>query len=350
MTLPVALLSLLLPLGSPLVQEGPEDWTDANCELYSLEELDKGNIPPEARARVDCKYGGLLGKTIHILSCSARLEVKGWDASNKTRMLSRGDNIRVYGQFTGVPGKQGGSFSVYNLERMSADDQQFQERRKDLAAGDVEGRLGVADWAKGRYKTYPVRSAFLWGKALETYEEALAILEENAGESDYDAHMEISLVLLNRLEQRSRALDKLRETCLRIRPEDPDLVRFLVQEVQATFYRGKWVLYEDFKAAEGFLQRKEGGWVPAPIALLEAFLTEVDGLSKPDVFRDSMELSVKNKQAVKGMDKHYVLRAISYPEDTLSLEAGDRDLEIWVYPKTYLLFSGGVLYKDPLPR
>lgn len=197
---------------------------------------------------------------------------------------------------------------------------------------------------------YPSWAEPLNAKSKEMYEEAVQLLETGVGEDDYDTHLRVAKIYLYQMEDRRRALEKLKKTCLVLRPDDPDLVKLLTEELRAISYRRAWVLYEEFKQAEGFVQReKDGTWIPEPIARLEAFAEVADQLTPPRLLRggeETFEIEARAARAVKGMTKYYVTRAIGYPQDALALD----NLEIWVYPGAYLYFKDGILWKDPEKR
>lgn len=323
------------------------EWTKQACTEFSLEALDTGQIPIDAPAFVDCKYAGFAGR-IDILSCSAILDVRARDPSDLIRMLSKGDNIRIYGQYIGPAGKRGGTFFVYQLERRRPDTQEFEARRTALPEGDLSAGLDLGDWARTRAKTYPGWSDSLWEKAVEIYEEVVDALEKDASEDDFDRHMKIAQILLMKIDDRKRALEKIQATCLVLRPDDPDSVRFLAEDVRAIPHRGRWKLYEDFKKDKGFVHRKDkDAWIPAPIAVLEVFAAQVDAMNRPLRESDaSLAERAENREVVPGMNKYWVFRAISYPEEALRLRhAKGQHLEIWVYPGYYLLFKGDVLFR-----
>ncbi|MCZ6690358.1 MAG: hypothetical protein O7H41_12200 [Planctomycetota bacterium] len=351
----LALIALLGFYSPPATQEDLEEWTQEHCTSYSIQDLNSGIIPIGDPAYVECKYSGYLDPRVQVFATSARLEIKERDPSRVIIGLHQADNIRVYGTFQGPAGQPGGTFFVYRLVRQPPDDQQFQSRRKDLPAGDVDALLELGDWASDRYKTYPRRSSAMWGKALEMYQEATNILEKQAGADDFEAHLRIARILLNRVEDRPKTLSKLTETCLKLRPDDSDLHAFLLEDLGANLYRGKWILYEDFKRAEGFILRQDDQiWIPEPIALLESFAEEVhkgaihmEGRLGQAVYEEP----ARKGQIQRGMNKYYVIIAISYPDETLRLLSDDAEvLEIWIYPKRYLLFRKGTLAKAPIPR
>ena len=354
MTLLAYVVPLLLSLPSPALQEEAGDWKNEDYKEYSLEQLDTGNIPDKVPVFVDCKYVSYLG-SVKILACSAKLDVVREEAEEVRHRLAKGDNIRVYGEFIGPVGKKGGTFFVYKIERRPSDAEEFNTRRSTLAAGDYQARLELGDRAKHLHRIYDSWAQGMWQRALEMYEESVSILEKEAAVEDYEAQLGIARILLERMEDRKRALEKLTSACLTLRPEDPDLRSYLTKDVRATFYRDRWVLYEEFKEAEGFVRRETDNgeiWVRKPIARLEAFAEEAENLQVLPGFLETFEENAKSGKVVKGMDKYWVIKAISYPVEALTLPRGKRAnwVEIWVYSDRYLFFKGGRLWKEPEPR
>lgn len=351
MTPSAAIAVLLLAVISAGPQEEGRKWKKQECKEYSLKDLNNGTIPLDKPAYVDGKYASYFDQRLHDLASSAKLVVKDWDPSEVIRALKRGDNIRVYGVFGGPAGKPGGTFFVYDLDRLPDDDEQFRRRRAKLVDGDWKARLDLGDWAKKRYENYGSWAEQMKDKARAMFREGIRILEDEAKEDDFDTHLQITGILLHQVENRQEALKKLKETCLKLRPDDAGLRRFLLEDLRATWYRGEWVLYEDFKQKEGFVRRDgEGVWIREPIVLLEEFAAEVAELPAPLVDRQTFQIKAKQGVAAKGMSKYFVVQAISYPSQALKLERAKGDLEIWVYRDAYLFFNGGVLWKDPKKR
>lgn len=338
-TLPLILALLLLPQEAEKPLE--EEWNEQTCQEVKIWDLDQGEVEVgELKVYVDAKYGGRT-RSVNTLNASVRFVPKG-DLSETIRSLRHGDNLRFYGIFQGPPDKPGGSFDFYRVERMKVDDHQFADKKKDLNPGDIEERLRIGDWAMDRFKFYGPDAESLENKALGIYEEALTILEEEGSPDDFDHQFRIARILQERMGFRDRALAKLKETCLRLRPDDPVLLKYLKEEIGAILYRDNWVPYEKFKAGEGFKQREDGTWVRDPIDRLERFVEEK--LPEPPKVLDNQ---AEAGDVVKGMTPAQVIRgrfvarkgSSAYPEYVLRAPLPRRGTaEIWVYPDAYLFF------------
>jgi hypothetical protein len=197
-----------------------------------------------------------------------------------------------------------------------------------------------------RFRFYGVDAESLEDKALGIYEEALEILEKEGPADDFDHQFRIVRILQERMGDRDRALAKVKETCLKIRPEDPELLKYLKDEIGAIRYRGDWVPYEVFKGKEGFKQREDGTWVRDPIDLLEQFIKEKK--TEPQKVPDNRAAA---GDVVRGMTMAQVIQArlvatkgsSVYPDYVLRVTLPSRGTaEIWVYPKIYLFFRTSI--------
>ena len=341
----VLLAVLALPVGPPPAgQDEDSDWNDEKCAPYTIEQLDAGVIPLDDPAYVDVKYASYTGR-IRALVAQAHLQPQRGVESSQILRLRRGDNIRVYGRYQGPTGKPG-MFHVYRIQSLPSDEVKLFNQRRKIADGDVEARLKLGDWAMARHAVYGAHVEPVREKAIILFNEAVDILEKKAAKDDaadkYEQHLEIAKIIQERIGDRGRALDKLKETCLKLRPDDPDLKKYIGEEVGAVWYRGDWVKYEEFKTAEGFLQRSDGTWVREPVFYLEKFLAK-----KPQPFGGTVgDAQAKGGQIHKGLKPYQMIWAKrAYPEYILRI-ADSNKAEVWVYPKAYYLFWNDKYYEQ----
>jgi hypothetical protein len=356
--IPMILALFLLPQETDRPPE--EEWNEMTCEQVKIRDLDAGKIKAGVKVYVDIKYGSRL-RHVNDLVSTVKFVPRDWDPSEILRGFKLGDNVRFYGKFTGKANEPGGTFDFHYLKRLDGDDDQFAERRIKLKEGDVDGRLDLGDWARERYEFYGSHAKSLGEKADQVYEKAVEILESQAAKDSFEDHFRIARILHDRMDQRDRALVKLKETCLRLDGDDPELLAYLEKKIRAVRYRSDWVPYEEFKTQEGFTQREDGTWVRDPVYQLEQFVLEK--IREPQSVLDDR---AETGDVVRGMTAPQVIRAkfvatkgsSAYPDYVLriSLPRGGGIAEVWVYPDAYLFFrtaeqdSKMRLWKDPVRR
>jgi hypothetical protein len=319
-----------------------DDWNEVTCKPCKIEDLAAGQVEEDVKVYVDCKYGGYteyMNELVHAVKLYPMGDLEKGKIIGK---FFKNDNLRVYGLFRGEKGKPNGMFHMFRIKPLPSDDDEYSRRRYELKPGDVDARLALGDWAMGRYRTYgsPFGES-LRKKALDIYKDAIQILEEGARPDDYDRHLQIATLHLERMEDRDRCLAKLKETCLKWRPDHPDLIEFLRKRVGATQYRGQWVPYEQFKNQEGFVQRPDRTWVREPIDLLEKFAAKPQGPLPPRIPDDP----ARAKGIAIGMNVTQIIRGGGYPDTILRMPSSGGP-EIWVYPHIYLFLREQTLIES----
>lgn len=266
--------------------------------------------------------------------------------------LRDGDNIRVFGFLTTVRGRPGQVFMVKELKRRAEDLILYREEIASLEkAGDMAGlyRKGQQIEADGqslkRESTYrPV--------AREAYRAAIALREKQLRPDDPEGWIALANDYLRLLGDRHGALERLTRTLKPGESLSPSVKRML-EELNAVYYGGDYVLFEAMKEREGFVERG-GKWVLRERA---AFDDAIEGQRAahvtPRKLLDDYYAEVARSGNIElGMTRPEVAQAIGFPDDVDRQRRAADVYDAWSFEgRGTFYFENNQLFRRPdMPR
>jgi len=259
-----------------------------------------------------------------------------------------GDNVRVFGHLTSRRGR-GLGFLVKELEKRPDDLTLY---RSETAALERSGdaalllALGARIEAEGQSQK---RAVAYRPVAHEAYRAALRLKEAALKPEDSAGWVALAAEHLRLLGDRKETLARLLRA---LKPGEvaasAEALRMLT-DLNAVFYGGKYVLFEEMKRAEGFIERT-GRWVRDDRARFEDAV-DVRRSSKVKLRKllDDYYAEVARSGLVElGMNKAEVVRALGFPDDFDRERRGREVYDAWTYEgKGTYYFENNELFRTP---
>ena len=345
------LLTALLALAGARAALAQEEWTTSTTQEAKVTELGTSDALVGKKIWVDAKVVVVSGSELVIRDADVLL-LLDQSVISKLQSLREGDNVRAFGLLArDAAGRR--SLSVKRLERRADDASLFKEELERLrASGDRAGLFALAaraDQELSRTKNDPA----LRQMVAEIYRAAIAAEAKAVKPDDAAAAQHIADLYKEKLGDRAAALEWLKKTFERGAYPAPEINKRLTA-INAVPYAGDWVLYEDMKRAEGFVQRGDSWMLAEHAAFLDAVDDQIRSprrerlTTHPDAFVEA----AKHGQVLLGMTKREVASAIGFPDDVdrirRTVELQTRIYDAWIFDGRGLyIFENDVLFKRP---
>lgn len=347
------ILVLVLLVASPaLAQVGVFD--ESTCREVDPGQLGKDASIAKLYLKFNAKILALAGDEIIIRGNDAvplKLDEK-LAAGTLAGELRDGDNIRVFGILQTVRGRPGQVFMVKDLKKRAEDLVLYREDISALEkAGDIAGlhKKGKEIEAEGQALR---RESVYRPIARDAFRAAIALREKQTRPDDPEGWIALAGDYHRLLGDRQSALDRLTRA---IRPAEPvgATVRRMLDELNAVYYGGEYVLFEAMKEREGFVDRG-GKWVLRERAAFDDALeaqraTRVTARKLDDEY---YSVVARSGNIELGMTKPEVAVAIGYPDDVDRQRRGPDLYDAWTYEgRGTFFFENNQLFKRPdMPR
>ncbi len=271
-------------------------------------------------------------------------------------------NVRVVG-VARDDATHGHIIDVTDVTRLPDDLELFKKRAEGLPAGDADARLGLAAEAKKRAETFAQDDVRELSRQL--YEAGLDIKKGALAKGDMAAAIDLAMKYRDLAGTPSKAIALLGELVLdaSIESGERDKARTILEkDLAAVLHRDKWISKEEFKAALGYLQRRDGAgqisWVRRERVEFEQAVARQREANKNDpnlrkLLGSEYETSAADGRPTIGMLKQELVRTKGYgfPDlvDRFSEKSpGRSDLtwDQWVMPDgSRFYFMDGVLFE-----
>jgi len=251
------------------------------------------------------------------------------------------DNIRLYGRIQMNRSTSRIEFIVYWMDVTAGDDVIFAQRFEQTALDDAEAYLALGDWAKKRQ---------MQDMALTAYKAALTTKRRLLPKSDFKKRLALVDLYLNLLDDRASATVLLQE-CAKLQPNHAGVQKRL-QDYGYTLYNHEWILLQDYRKEEGFVQW-HGKWVQPEEKAFKDAIDKWQSTSVPlrkkrekRTWQNLLADAVKNKTIVLGMSKTEVLKTWGYPTFIAKKISGQTAYEQWGYADgvRYLYLEDGLVF------
>jgi hypothetical protein len=267
--------------------------------------------------------------------------------------LHEGDNIRVFGYLTTRRGRSGQFFLVKNVLKRPDDITLYkQEITKLEAAGDMQGLFKLGQEIEADGKALRKETVYL-PVAKEAYRAGVALKEKTLKPDDPAGWVALAGDYLKNLGDRAGALERLvRAIKPGEIPSDPTVVKML-GELDAVLYGGQYVLFEEMKRREGFVDRG-GKWVLKERAEFDdAVEQQRQSRTKARKLLDEYYAEIARAGNVElGMRKAEVATAIGFPSDVDRQRRSSDVYDAWTYEgRGTFYFENNELFRRPdMPR
>lgn len=326
------------------------EWDDTDCKReVSPEALGPDpslqGVRLKANIKVEVIQGDLLvaRRNDHVnfrldakLFQNGVLDIKG---------IGEGNNVSVYGWMS----KDGRQFNVMNIEKLNDDATLFRDRIAALEkAGDAAELFKLGEKIRAEGAAMRKKDVFE-AIAKEAERAAIGIKERSAKPDDAQAWISLCDDYMRLLGDRQGALERLVKAMKPGEQVPPPEVKKRLDQLNAIYYGGEYILFEEMKRKEGFIERN-GKWVLRERGDFEASVqnrlrsrTNVRRLL-PDYYRQV----ASNGSTELGMTKEEVSQALGFPDDVDRIRQGNDTFDAWNYEgRGWYYFDGSILYMQP---
>lgn len=333
------------------------EWDEQDCVEADPLKLDKDPAYKSARLKMSAK--------LYVIQLPSLVMKKNQDvtlyldkklvdgAILDTLGIHEGDNIRVFGYLKPQGGRL--SFLVMNIMKLPDDATLFRERIARLdKAGDMAGlyALGAEILVEGEANKKADAYAPI---AREAYRAAIALKERDASARAGEPATWIALAddYLSYLGDRQGALERLVRAIPAGDPVPTPEVKKRLDELRATYYGGEYILFEEMKRREGFVERG-GRWI---LRDRDDFERAIEAQQRNPVkivpnLPSYYEQLAKAGTTTLGMSRAFVAIALGFPEDVDRIRAGNDVFDAWTFEgRGAYYFQNDQLFLQPdVPR
>lgn len=341
------------PAGAQAPEPAPErPWGERGYRAVVLGELQGGQVKPEEPVALEVGVAAISGQQLLVSGSDLLFVVE--PVVGPLHELREGASVRVYGRLvrTGTPPRL--VFRVEHLEAAQQGDASLaQEAIARLrAAGDVEGLFALGRSLRERAEgAEPRTAASLRELAQAAFRQAVAIARDRLDPADRRQVLALADRALELTRDRALALELLQPLLVPGQAPDPELQRRL-QQLNAVPYgrTARWVLFEEMKRQEGFVERG-GSWVLAErAALLDAAERQRRERKRPraGMLPEFFAAAMRAGQVLAGMNKKEVAGAIGLPDRFDRVRVGGNVYDAWIYEgRGAYYFENDVLFEKP---
>jgi hypothetical protein len=315
----------------------------------SLEELAAAPVAPGFRLRTAGKYMELQGDEIVLFESPARF-VAPADLLKQVLTLNAGeDNVAIEAVCTSA-GPRAPVFAIQSLSPAPRDEELFALEIERLeSAGEksapflfaLAGRIYRLEKRLGRPE--------LLAAARRACDAALRLEDERLPAGDVAGRLLLLRKTLATFADREHTMEAL--VTLEQRFPEAVEVRELLIALGARRFRGRWMLQEEFKRAQGFELHGNQWLTPREREFLEAiaeFQKERKGelILRSKLAEEYLLLAQKGETA-PGMTAEEVAQALGFAERVYRKVIGGKPFDQWVYEAGCCYFYNGVLFRGP---
>lgn len=270
-----------------------------------------------------------------------------WKTSTGALDKKGRSNVRVVG-VARTDSQAGRVIDVHDVTKLPDDVEAFKRRFDVLATGDADGRTKLADEARRRADFYSLDDLRDWSRSA--YDSALDVRRAALAKGDSKGAIELAQKYRELAGATNKAITLLGDLVVDPATAEADRdrgIRILESELGAVLHRGRWVSRDDFKAALGFLPRRDAAgnvsWVRRERVEFEAVVAAQRQLNRTDpnprkLLGSQYEEAAKQGEPVVGMYKQEVVRTkgLGFPSyvDRFSEKnaGGEISWDQWIMP------------------
>lgn len=319
-----------------------KDYFDPNVRLVKL---------PSDKLRLDANTHSALANNLSgFKTATGPLDRKGRS------------NVRIVG-VARDDSQHGHIIEVTDVTRLPDDIEVFKKRAEGLPGNDADARMKLADEAKKRAETFGQDDLRDWSKTI--YDGALDIRKGALTKGDVAAAIDVALKYRDLAGLPNKAIALLGEIVLDASIDQAERAKasaVLENDLKAILHRDKWISKEEFKAALGYIQRKDGAgqnqWVRRERVEFEQAVAKQREVNKNDpnlrkMLGSEYETAAGDGRPTIGMLKQELVRTKGYGFPDLvdrftEKSQGNNDLtwDQWVMSDgSRFYFMNGILFE-----
>ena len=230
-------------------------------------------------------------------------------------------NVRVTG-IARDDSQAGRVIDVISVTRLPDDIDLYKKRLDALDAADADGRIKLAGEAQRRAEVYSEDDLREWARSL--YDAALDMKRAALPKGEVNAAIELAKSYRDLALVPGKAIALLGDLVLDgsiDQGERDKAAKFLQNELQAVLHRDKWISREEFKAALGYVPRRDGAgtltWVRRERVEFEQCVAVQRDANKNDpnlrkLLGSEYETAATNGLPTQGMYKQELVRTKGY--------------------------------------